>query len=106
MAYYLCHIYSRKERENPSLFQYFQGNFSGLVNQLVDTDGTRESIFFALPPLQVPMLCLMVAQAFCLSQVVLVGKYQDHALRLAHPDKSRLATTFEVTDKTINVPRQ
>jgi len=50
MAYYLCHIYSRKERENPSLFQYFQGNFSGLVNQLVDTDGTRESIFFALPP--------------------------------------------------------
>ena len=106
MAYYLCYIYSRKERENPSLFPVLFGDFFGFANQPVDTDGTRESIFFALPPLQVPMLCLMVPQVFCFSQLVLVGKYQDQALRLPRPDKSGLAMTFEVADKTINVPRQ
>jgi hypothetical protein len=58
MTYYLCHIYSRKERGNPSLFLVLLGNFPGVVNQAVDTDGTRKSTSFALPPLKLQTLCL------------------------------------------------
>jgi len=47
----------------------------------------------------------MVPQVFCFSQLVLVGKYQDQAPGLPRTFQV-LAMTFEVADKTMNVPRQ